>query len=66
MSAPDLNREEEIAELDRWVKSLETPERFAEAFIDTARARGARIKKGRPTEAVLRRMLMQLYVERGL
>jgi hypothetical protein len=66
MNAPDLNREEELAELDAWMKSLETPENFADGFIDTARARGARIKKGRPTEAVLRKMLIDLYKERGL
>lgn len=66
MSAPDLSREEELADLDRWIKSLETPENFAEAFITTARARGAKIKKGRPTEAVLRQLLIELYKERGL
>lgn len=48
-------------ELEDWIASLGTPESEAMDFIDTARWRGARIKKGRHTEKVLIELLEPLF-----
>lgn len=50
-------------EIDDWIASLSSPEDDARYLLDTARARGARIKKGKHTEKVLLELLTPLLAK---